>query len=427
MAQYTWQFTLDNRPHTVSAEVVPFGGIRSLQVDGADARAANEGRFDTASLRSFNIDGLAAQVVKFAGGAGLLLDGKAIPAAPGQPLPARLQKYEAQRTFWGKLAELTGLHEAPRADGLLEFRNRLIGTADNRLVVLDYSVSYQFIRPRITLYVRFAEEKDLNELRGRIERDPAVLQMLKHLKRASLEMTVQSTGAVILLPYDVRKTSPELAAEDVRVLLNVIKKYTKPIPLSYCDWGACKSANHPRELVFYNHSPLIVCSTCMPLLEKAGEVNQQRYNKRAPGMLKAVSAGLAVAAIVGVFFGIWKVSLVLAIGAFALFFATVGAMNRLTVKRTPALLWIASGLTLLGVAVASLMEATLKLMRSLTDAGQIEYGMVFTRPETLRLMATNLAIALAVTGIALWFALHQQQQAVHELTHPTIEHSGVQS
>lgn len=426
MAQFTWKFSLDNQSHTVTAETDLLRGIQSVRVDGGQAAPADGGRFDTASLRSFTVAGHSAQIMKYAGRAALLLDGQAVPEVPGQALPARLRKYEAQRAFWNKLAVLTGLKESPRSDGQLEWRNRLIGTADNRPVVLDYSVSYQFMQSRIAIYTRFAQEKDLNTLRGKIERDPAVLDMLKHLKRASLEMTVQSTGAAFLLPYHVQKTDPEQAAEDIRTLLNVVKKNTKPLPLSYCDWGACKSAVHPRELVFYNHSPLLVCLQCMPLLEKAGESNQARYQKRAPGLLKAASGGLAVAAIVGVFFGIWKFSLVLAILAFALFFAIVYAMNRLTVKRTKALLWIAAGLAVLGVGLASLFEATLKLMRTLSESSQVVAGMVFTQPETIRLLGINLAIAIGVVGIALWFALHQQRQAVFELTHPIIEHSGME-
>ncbi len=426
MSQHTWQFTLDNQPHTVSAEIGLLNGIRRVQVDGVEAIPASEGRFDSASLRSFDVAGHSAQVMKFSGGAGLLLDGQAVPNQPGQPLPARMAKYEAHRAFWSELARLTGLSESPRADGLLEWRNRLIGTADSRLVVLDYSVSYQLIQSRITLFTRFGEEKDLNGLRSRIERDPALLAMLKRLKRTTLEMTVQATGAALLLPYDLRKTTPAQAAEDIRTLLNVVKKCTKPLPLTYCDWGACKSAVHPRELVFYNHSPLLVCSSCLPALEKAGALNRERYRKPAPGLFKAITAGLLVSALAGVFFGIWKYSIVLAIASFALYFAIVWAMNRVMVKRTPAMLWLSGVLTLLSVTIASIMEGTLKLLRTLTDTSQVEFGMAFTQPETLRLLGTNLAISAAITAVVLWFALHQQRQAVRELTHPTIEYSGIQ-
>ncbi|GAP12943.1 hypothetical protein LARV_00683 [Longilinea arvoryzae] len=425
MAQHTWQFSLDNQPHTIRAEIDLFRGIRSVQLDGVDARPANEGRFDTSALKSFEVAGHSAQVMKYTGGAALLLDGQALPNTPGQTLPARLQKYETQRVFWRKLAGLTGLKESPRADGMLEWRNRLIGTSDNRLVVLDYSVTYQFMRSRIAIFTRFAQEKDVNSLRGKIELDPAVLALAKRLKRTSLEMSIQSAGVAILLPYDLRKTSPEQAAEDIRTLLNVVKKYTKPLPLTYCDWGQCKSAVHPRELVFYNHSPLLVCSSCMPLLEKAGEANLARYHKRAPGFLKAISAGLAVTALVGVFFGIWKFSLVLAIASFGLFFAIVAAMNMLMVKRTFGMLWAAGGLTLLGVAIASVIEAALRLMSTIT-LEQVELGLVFLRPETQRLMGINLAVSAVVTAATLWFVLHQQRQAVHELAHPTIEHSGIE-
>ena len=425
MTQTTWQFNLDNQPHTVSAEIAPLGGIRGVQVDGAALPAAGEGSFDGAALRNFSVDGRSLQVVQYSGGAALLVDGQAVPTAPGQPLPARLQKYEAHRAFWQKLSQLTGLKENPRADGQLEWRNRLIGTADNRLVVLNYSLSNQLLRPRIAIFTRFAEEKDLNSLRGKIESDPVVLALAKRLKRFTLEMTVQPVGAAILLPYDLRKTTPEQAVEDIRALLNVIKKHTKPLPLTFCDWGHCKSAAHPRELVFYNHSPLVVCSSCMPLLEKAGETNQARFSRRTPGLLKAASAGLAVGALAGVFFGIWKVSIILAIASFALFFAIIAAMNRLTVKRTTGMIWLAGGFTLLGVAVASVMEATLKLLRTLTDTSQVQYGLVFSQPESVRMMVTNLGISLVLTGFTLWFALHQQRQGVRELTHPTIEHSGV--
>ena len=205
----------------------------------------------------------------------------------------------------------------------------------------------------------------------------------------------------------------------------MIKKYTRPLPLTFCDWGQCKSAAHPRELVFYNHSPLLVCTSCMPLLEKAGETNQARFNRRTPGLLKAASAGLAVAALVGVFFGIWKVSIILAIASVALFFAIIAAMNRLTIKRTAGMIWLAGAFTLLGVGIATIMEATLKLMRTLNEASQVQYGMVFSQPETVRMMLTNLSISLVLTALTLWFALHQQQQGVRELTHPVIEHSGV--
>lgn len=426
MAQYTWQFNLDQKPHTLSAEVTLFGGIRSVVVDGEAPRPAHEGRFDSPALRSITLEGHTLQVVKAAGGAALLADGQAVPFAPGQPLPARLQKYEAQRAFWQKLGQLTGLDENPRADGQLEWRNRLVGTADNRLVVLTYSLSNQTMQPRIAIFTRFAEEKDLNGLRGKIESDPAVLGLIKRLKRLTLEMTVQRAGAAILLPYDLRKTTPEQAAEDIRTLLNVIKKHTKPLPLTFCDWGQCKSAAHPRELVFYNHSPLLVCSNCKPLLEKAGEINRARLAKRAPGMFKAASAGLAVAALAGVFFGIWKVAVVLAAASFALFFVIVAAMNRLAVKRTAGMLWLAGALTVLGVSIASVTEGTLKLLRTLTDTSQVQYGLVFSQPETVRMMVTNLAISLVLTALTLWFALHQQKQGVRELTHPTIEHSGVQ-
>lgn len=253
-----------------------------------------------------------------------------------------------------------------------------------------------------------------------------MLALIKRLKRLTLEMTVQRAGAAILLPYDLRKTTPEQAAEDIRTLLNVIKKHTKPLPLTFCDWGQCKSAAHPRELVFYNHSPLLVCSNCKPLLEKAGEINRARLAKRAPGMFKAASAGLAVAALAGVFFGIWKVAVVLAAASFALFFVIVAAMNRLAVKRTAGMLWLAGALTLLGVSIASVTEGTLKLLRTLTDTSQVQYGLVFSQPETVRMMVTNLAISLVLTALTLWFALHQQKQGVRELTHPTIEYSGVQ-
>ena len=425
MAQTTWQFNLDHQPHTVTAEISLFGGIRSVQVDGTALPAAGESRFDSPGLRNFSIGGHSFQVVKYAGGAALLMDGQAVPSAPGQPLPARLQKYEAQRAFWQKLSQLTGLKENPRADGQLEWRNRLIGTADNRLVVLNYSLSNQTLRPRIAIFTRFAEEKDLNGLRSKIESDPAVLALAKRLKRFTLEMTVQPVGAAILLPYDLRKTTPEQVVEDIRTLFNVIKKYTRPLPLTFCDWGQCKSAAHPRELVFYNHSPLLVCTSCMPLLEKAGETNQTRFNRRTPGLLKAASAGLAVAALVGVFFGIWKVSIILAIASVALFFAIIAAMNRLTVKRTAGMIWLAGAFTLLGVGIATIMEATLKLMRTLNEASQVQYGMVFSQPETVRMMLTNLSISLVLTALTLWFALHQQQQGVRELTHPVIEHSGV--
>ncbi len=425
MAQTTWQFNLDHQPHTVTAEISLFGGIRSVQVDGTALPAAGESRFDSPGLRNFSIGGHSFQVVKYAGGAALLMDGQAVPSAPGQPLPARLQKYEAQRAFWQKLSQLTGLKENPRADGQLEWRNRLIGTADNRLVVLNYSLSNQTLRPRIAIFTRFAEEKDLNGLRSKIESDPAVLALAKRLKRFTLEMTVQPVGAAILLPYDLRKTTPEQVVEDIRTLFNVIKKYTRPLPLTFCDWGQCKSAAHPRELVFYNHSPLLVCTSCMPLLEKAGETNQARFNRRTPGLLKAASAGLAVAALVGVFFGIWKVSIILAIASVALFFAIIAAMNRLTIKRTAGMIWLAGAFTLLGVGIATIMEATLKLMRTLNEASQVQYGMVFSQPETVRMMLTNLSISLVLTALTLWFALHQQQQGVRELTHPVIEHSGV--
>ena len=425
MAQTTWQFNLDHQPHTVTAEISLFGSIRSVQVDGTALPAAGESRFDSPGLRNFSIGGHSFQVVKYAGGAALLMDGQAVPSAPGQPLPARLQKYEAQRVFWQKLSQLTGLKENPRADGQLEWRNRLIGTADNRLVVLSYSLSNQTLRPRIAIFTRFAEEKDLNGLRSKIESDPVVLALAKRLKRFTLEMTVQPVGAAILLPYDLRKTTPEQAVEDIRALFNVIKKYTRPLPLTFCDWGQCKSAAHPRELVFYNHSPLLVCTSCMPLLEKAGETNQARFNRRTPGLLKAASAGLAVAALVGVFFGIWKVSIILAIASVALFFAIIAAMNRLTVKRTAGMIWLAGAFTLLGVGIATIMEATLKLMRTLNEASQVQYGMVFSQPETVRMMLTNLSISLVLTALTLWFALHQQQQGVRELTHPVIEHSGV--
>jgi hypothetical protein len=425
MAQTTWQFNLDHQPHTVTAEISLFGGIRSVQVDGTALPAAGESRFDSPGLRNFSIGGHSFQVVKYAGGAALLMDGQAVPSAPGQPLPARLQKYEAQRAFWQKLSQLTGLKENPRADGQLEWRNRLIGTADNRLVVLNYSLSGQTLRPRIAIFTRFAEEKDLNGLRSKIESDPAVLALAKRLKRFTLEMTVQPVGAAILLPYDLRKTTPEQVVEDIRTLFNVIKKYTRPLPLTFCDWGQCKSAAHPRELVFYNHSPLLVCTSCMPLLEKAGETNQARFNRRTPGLLKAASAGLAVAALVGVFFGIWKVSIILAIASVALFFAIIAAMNRLTIKRTAGMIWLAGAFTLLGVGIATIMEATLKLMRTLNEASQVQYGMVFSQPETVRMMLTNLSISLVLTALTLWFALHQQQQGVRELTHPVIEHSGV--
>jgi hypothetical protein len=425
MAQTTWQFNLDHQPHTVTAEISLFGGIRSVQVDGTALPAAGESRFDSPGLRNFSIGGHSFQVVKYAGGAALLMDGQAVPSAPGQPLPARLQKYEAQRAFWQKLSQLTGLKENPRADGQLEWRNRLIGTADNRLVVLNYSLSGQTLRPRIAIFTRFAEEKDLNGLRSKIESDPAVLALAKRLKRFTLEMTVQPVGAAILLPYDLRKTTPEQVVEDIRTLFNVIKKYTRPLPLTFCDWGQCKSAAHPRELVFYNHSPLLVCTSCMPLLEKAGETNQARFNRRTPGLLKAASAGLAVAALVGVFFGIWKVSIILAIASVALFFAIIAAMNRLTIKRTAGMIWLAGAFTLLGVGIATIIEATLKLMRTLNEASQVQYGMVFSQPETVRMMLTNLSISLVLTALTLWFALHQQQQGVRELTHPVIEHSGV--
>lgn len=425
MAQHTWQFSLDNQPYTVDVEIDPFRGIRSVKVGGGAAAPANEGRFDTPALRSLTLAGHSLQVMRSTGSIALLLDGRAIPNTPGQALPSRLQRYEEHRAFWSKLAQLTGLNEAPRADGLFEWRNRLIGTSDNRLVVLDYSVTYQFIRSRVAIFTRFAEDKNVNGLRNKIELDPAVLAITKRLKRSTLEMTIQSAGAAMLLPYDVRKTKPEQVAEDIRTLLNVVKKYTKPIPLTYCDWGKCKSAVHPRELVFYNHSPLLVCSSCMSELEKAGEANQARYNRRTPGFLKAFSGGLAVAALVGVFFGIWKFSLVLAIASFALFFAIVAAMNKLMAKRTEGMLWTAGGLTLLGVLAASVAEATLKLMRSITQS-QVEFGMVFRQPDSLRLMGINLAISAAITAATLWFALHQQRQAVRELTHPTIEHSGVQ-
>lgn len=425
MAQTTWQFNLDHQPHTVTAEISLFGGIRSVQVDGTALPAAGESRFDSPGLRNFSIGGHSFQVVKYAGGAALLMDGQAVPSAPGQPLPARLQKYEAQRAFWQKLSQLTGLKENPRADGQLEWRNRLIGTADNRLVVLNYSLSNQTLRPRIAIFTRFAEEKDLNGLRSKIESDPAVLALAKRLKRFTLEMTVQPVGAAILLPYDLRKTTPEQVVEDIRTLFNVIKKYTRPLPLTFCDWGQCKSAAHPRELVFYNHSPLLVCTSCMPLLEKAGETNQARFNRRTPGLLKAASAGLAVAALVGVFFGIWKVSIILAIASVALFFAIIAAMNRLTIKRTAGMIWLAGAFTLLGVGIATIMEATLKLMHTLNEASQVQYGMVFSQPETVRMMLTNLSISLVLTALTLWFALHQQQQGVRELTHPVIEHSGV--
>ncbi|NMB69411.1 MAG: hypothetical protein GYA20_11695 [Chloroflexi bacterium] len=425
MAQTTWQFNLDHQPHTVTAEISLFGGIRSVQVDGTALPAAGESRFDSPGLRNFSIGGHSFQVVKYAGGAALLMDGQAVPGAPDQPLPARLQKYEVQRAFWQKLSQLTGLKENPRADGQLEWRNRLIGTADNRLVVLNYSLSNQTLRPRIAIFTRFAEEKDLNSLRSKIESDPAVLALAKRLKRFTLEMTVQPVGAAILLPYDLRKTTPEQVVEDIRTLFNVIKKYTRPLPLTFCDWGQCKSAAHPRELVFYNHSPLLVCTSCMPLLEKAGETNQARFNRRTPGLLKAASAGLAVAALVGVFFGIWKVSIILAIASVALFFAIIAAMNRLTIKRTAGMIWLAGAFTLLGVGIATIMEATLKLMRTLNEASQVQYGMVFSQPETVRMMLTNLSISLVLTALTLWFALHQQQQGVRELTHPVIEHSGV--
>jgi len=426
MAQTTWQVTLDNQPHTVCAEIALFGGIRSVQINGAEAQPAHAGRFDGPGLRTFNVGGRTLQVVKYTGGAALLADGQAVPFAPGQPLPARLQKYEAQRAFWKKLGELTGLDENPRADGQLEWRNRLVGTADNRLVVLNYALSNQTLQPRIAIFTRFAVEKDLNGLRGKIESDPAVLALIKRLKRLTLEMTVQPAGAAILLPYDLRKTTPEQAAEDIRTLLNVIKKHTKPLPLTFCDWGQCKSAAHPRELVFYNHSPLLVCSNCLPLLEKAGEINRARLAKRAPGMFKAASAGLAVAALAGVFFGIWKVAVVLAAASFALFFVIVAAMNRLAVKRTAGMIWLAGALTLLSVSIASIIEGTLKLLRTLTDTSQVQYGLVFSQPETVRMMVTNLAISLVLTAFTLWFALHQQKQGVRELTHPIIEHSGVQ-
>jgi hypothetical protein len=426
MAKLAWQFTLDNQEHAVSAQVDLLYGIRSVQVDGMEDVPAQEGRFDTAALRNFTLAGHSLQVMKFSGGAGLLLDGQALPNQPGGTLPARLRKYEEQRAFWVKLAELTGLKPVPRADGLLEFRNRLIGTQDNRLVVLEYSVSYQFMQPRIAISTRFGAEKDLNGLRGKIESDPALLDLLKRLRRPTLEMTIQSAGAAILLPYNLHKTTPEQAAGDIRTLLNIVKKYTKPVPLSYCDWGGCKSAVHPRELVFYNHSPLLVCSTCMPALEKAGQSNLARYRKSTPGFWKAASAGLLIALLAGIFFGIWKYSLVLAIASFALYFAIVWAMNRVMVKRTYGLLWLAGGMTLISVLIATVTEATLKLMRTLTDTSQIEYGMVFAQPESIRLLWTNLGIGVILTAFTMWFVLHQQRQAVYELTHPTIEHSGVQ-
>lgn len=426
MANHAWQFSLDNQPHTVKVEIDLIRGIRSVQLDGVDATPANDGRFDTPMMRSFALAGHSLQVMRFSGGAALLLDGQAVPNTPAAALPARLVKYEEQRAFWSKLSSLTGLPAVPRADGLLEFRNRLIGTQDNRLVVLDYSVSYQFVQPRVAIFTRFSEEKDLNGLRNKIESDPALLDLLKRLKRPTLEMTIQASGAAILLPYNLHKTTPEQIASDIRTLLNLVKKYTKPLPLSYCDWGACKSAEHPRELVFYNHSPLLVCSACMPKLEKAGEANLARYRKSAPGFWKAVSAGLLIAVLAGIFFGIWKYSIVLAIISFALFFAIMWAMNRVTIKRTNALIWTAGVLTLSGVFMATITEATLKLMRTLTDISQVQYGMVFTQPETFRLLGINLGIAAVLTASTLWFALHQQRQAVRELTHPTIEHSGVQ-
>ncbi len=431
MADRSWEVNIEGDTHTVHLRHGHYLGKREIWLDG---QRIFEGRqlVDRGSQHQFLIGSSSCELGITTNGITfdyyLLLDGLPVET-PGS---ASSKKSRATKTslsevaHWQNLADISHLNYVviPNVQGFM--RHRLIGFIDNYLVIVRLGVIPSTGQVMISILVRFAPLINSDVIKPQLKTELIDKEITdkKHIINQFLD--IQRDFALILLPYQQKKETPESMSSKINLFIKSLSKYASPLRDELCEGIDCKlRIGQDLRLVFINDYPFQLCDKCIENIAKLAEKDKEEYQKAPLRLGRGVLVGILAALIGGVLWAAVAVFLnsVAAAMAALILVLVVKGMDKVGTKRTIWSILVAGLLGLIGVVFGVYLSVVFYILKNYQGQLPLEILQIAWRFlwEDRRIL--NLSLIFGMLGILpyLWAVWSAQKQQFSRVFKPEVE------
>lgn len=360
MANLNWTVDVENTKHVIRLYHAYFGGQRTIWVDDQIVTQSKK-TYDSGSIHILQISDKVYELDIVTNGISfyyfLLQNGLPIPSDEQKEKGIKSQdllhdRHLGDLSYWLDLGNALSLIYLPNRNAAWAWRNRLVGSMQGYIVVIQKSTFPRTNGAAWSILVHHARplSSDAGE---KIRSDSRVTALLGKLKKAKEAFEHTPGYTWIFFPTKKHETASALATR-IRAFLSAVSMHTPLVREDLCENPECKRRfGTDNQLILVNGVPVLYCQDCIKEIPEQGKQAEKAYQSAPDNILPGLIVGIGIVVLGAMIWSAMAVllDLVAAVISAVILVLIVRGMDQAGTKRSVRSLALAVLLTIISVTL----------------------------------------------------------------------------